>query len=297
MRVFFCSFVVVVIAACGGNAVGEGEGDVIGEGEGEGFGDGVVPVRFVHDGAEVGDVDVGSVDAGGSVDVDLVIETTVDGNVQILSDPPVLVGGRDADAWTVTTQPTPTITANGAAFRVRFAPTVGGDSLGKLLVAWGVAASQRSVVDLRGASTAPPREPGLRTFVYDGTFDVLPDFDALTPTTTTTSATLSIADRIGSDFFAYRFVGAVDVPAAGSWTFASSSDDGSRVIVDGVVVVDNDGLHGPVDVAGSVDLDEGSHAFEVQFFEKAGGEVLDVRWSGPGVAQEPIPAGALFQQQ
>ena len=96
------------------------------------------------------------------------------------------------------------------------------------------------------------------------------------------------------DAFAYRFVGAIEIPADGAWTSSSSSDDGSRVIVDGVVLVDNDGLHGPISVGGGATLSAGLHAFEVQYFEAAGGEILDVSWEGPGVAAQAIPSEALF---
>ena len=107
--------------------------------------------------------------------------------------------------------------------------------------------------------------------------------------------TLAIdADRIGTDIFAARFVGAIEIPAAGLWQFQSSSDDGSRIMVGGTVVVDNDGLHGPVSVAGAVELSAGRHAFEVQYFEKDGGESLAVSWEGPGVASSAIPASVLF---
>jgi hypothetical protein len=66
------------------------------------------------------------------------------------------------------------------------------------------------------------------------------------------------------------------------------------VIIDGDVVVDNDGLHGPLEIAGTTTLSAGPHALEIQFFEKTGGEVLTVQWQGPGRARESLPAGALF---
>jgi hypothetical protein len=163
-----------------------------------------------------------------------------------------------------------------------------------LLLAFGSRTDERTVLRLRGRSDAPTREPGLRASIYDGSFDLLPDFAALSPTSTSITSSIDLGARDDTDFFAFRFVGAIDIPTDGQWTFATTSDDGSRLLVDGTVVVDNDGLHGPVTVAGGIVLTAGLHAFEVQFFEKTGGELLEVTWEGPGVVVGAIPAAVFF---
>ena len=58
-------------------------------------------------------------------------------------------------------------------------------------------------------------------------------------------------------------------------------------------VVDNDGLHGPKEVSGYVALSAGLHPITVAMFQATGGLELDVAWSGPGIARERVPAGAL----
>ncbi len=289
--------------ACGpGIGGGEGEGEGA-EGEGEGAeGEGeepvISPIRIMQGGVDrsADGIDFGAIDEGAAgVELDVVLEAIPPNvDVAILSDPPVLLGGKDVDSFSVLVQPAATVSTAGAPFRIRFAPTVGGPLEAKLVLAFGVRAAERLVVDLRGESAAPAREPGLRTSIYDGDFDLLPDFDNLVPTSTTVLPTIDISERLGGDFYAYRFQGAVDVPAAGSWTFATTSDDGSRLFIDGALVVDNDGLHGPETVNGTVELSAGLHALEVTFFEKAGGDTLDVTWAGPGVDTEAIPAAALF---
>ncbi|MDP2345121.1 MAG: PA14 domain-containing protein [Deltaproteobacteria bacterium] len=300
MRALSPLVIALVIAGC--PTVGaEGEGEP-GEGEGEGEGEPIeIPLRFSLDGVDVGGLDgvgvaFGTVVTDGSVvERELRIEPLdVDDTVEILSDPPVLIGGRDADMWSVVTQPSSSVRPGGATVRVRFAPTIGGPLEGAAVLAFGVTSAERLAVRFTGSGEGPAREPGLRAAIYDGVFNVLPDFSTLAATSTAVQPDLSIAARAATDNFAFLFQGAVDVPAAGSWTFSSTSDDGSRVVVDGVVVVDNDGLHGPVEVSGVVELTLGLHAFEVQFFEQGGGEVLDVQWSGPGTAREPIPAAAFF---
>ncbi len=154
-------------------------------------------------------------------------------------------------------------------------------------------------IECRGSAlqvfTAPSGNAGagVRVSIYDGNFSLLPDFDTLTPRTTIVQPDLSLGGRAGTDLFALRFEGTLDVPAAGAWTFRTTSDDGSRLLIDGVVVVDNDGLHGATEVARTITLDAGPHAIEVQFFEASGGDVLVVEWEGPGTPREVIPASAL----
>lgn len=89
------------------------------------------------------------------------------------------------------------------------------------------------------------------------------------------------------------FTGVVNVPASGKWTFFSESDDGSRVYVDDILVVNNDGLHPMVEKGNSVDLAKGSHTIRVEFFNGDGPGGLVLRWAGPNVAKQAIPASAF----
>ncbi len=126
---------------------------------------------------------------------------------------------------------------------------------------------------------------------------VLPDFDAETPITIGSVDTFDISPRLRDDDFAFRFTAWVDVPTAGDWTFYTSSDDGSQLLIDDVLVVDNDGLHATQEASGTVlGLTAGPHAIEVTFFERGGQQVLDVSWEGPGVTKSQIPPGRLYLQ-
>ena len=88
--------------------------------------------------------------------------------------------------------------------------------------------------------------------------------------------------------------GDIDIPADGSYTFTTGSDDGSRLWIDGQLVVDNDGLHGYREIASAaVTLSAGKHAIRCDFFENGGAESLRVFWQGPGIAKQVVPASAL----
>lgn len=92
-----------------------------------------------------------------------------------------------------------------------------------------------------------------------------------------------------------EFTGSVTVASTGTWTFYTSSDDGSALWVDGTQVVNNDGLHGMAEQSGTIALAAGSHTFMVRFFERGGNHGLIASWQGPGgvPAKEVIPTSTF----
>lgn len=93
--------------------------------------------------------------------------------------------------------------------------------------------------------------------------------------------------------FSIRFYGTIIIATTGSYTFTTSSDDGSNLSIDGVEIVDNDGAHGIISRSGTVTLSAGAHDIEVLFFENTGGESLTVDYSGPSIATTSLPFSIL----
>lgn len=96
-----------------------------------------------------------------------------------------------------------------------------------------------------------------------------------------------------SDSFAIRYSGFLEITTAGSYTFYTSSDDGSKLFLDGVEIVDNDGDHAPQERQGTVVLSAGLHLFEVLFYENGGGQTLNVQYQGPSIGKQQIPFSRL----
>jgi mono/diheme cytochrome c family protein len=121
--------------------------------------------------------------------------------------------------------------------------------------------------------------------VYNGSWSNLPDFEKLKPVKTG-EAKSGIADTNFSkkrDNFGLVIEGELEIKKKGKYTFNLGSDDGSRLLVNGKVVINNDGVHGVVNKTGSENLDEGVALVRIEFFEKAGGEHLSLDMSGPGI--------------
>ncbi|WP_417431877.1 PA14 domain-containing protein [Halpernia sp.] len=96
--------------------------------------------------------------------------------------------------------------------------------------------------------------------------------------------------------FSVRYTGYINIQKAGSYTFYTTSDDGSKLFIDGTQVVDNNGLHGSKEEQGTVSLTVGFHAIRVLFFENTGGQLLEVRYSSAaaGIAKTEIPFTQLY---
>ena len=104
---------------------------------------------------------------------------------------------------------------------------------------------------------------------------------------------MNVPQRKAADRFALRFTGTIRVDRGGRYTFFTVSDDGSRLYINDKQVVNNDGLHGPIEKKGSVNLDEGSHSIVVTYFDNGGGDAFSVSWAGPGFKRQAIPPSRL----
>ncbi|MEM7084224.1 MAG: PA14 domain-containing protein, partial [Pseudomonadota bacterium] len=183
------------------------------------------------------------------------------------------------------------VTASGSIFlepgtydlRVEFFEKFGGQAL---TVAYQATGQNLGPIPADGAlqSTA-----GFAYSVYDGVWDLLPDFNALTPIDSGISSTLSLAATTETETFGLVFTSQISVSFPDTYEFQTTSDDGSRLYIDNTLVVDNDGLHAPVTVNGEIFLNPGTYSLRVEFFERNGGEVLEVRYRGAGGVFAPIP--------
>jgi hypothetical protein len=131
---------------------------------------------------------------------------------------------------------------------------------------------------------------------YGGSsYNVVPDFSTLTPLKTGSASNFDITLANKAEVFAFNFTGYINVPSDGQYTFYTSSDDGSLLYIDGVLVVNNDQVHGIQERSGVIGLKAGKHAISVGYFQQYQGKVLTVSYGGPGISKQLIPASSLFR--
>ena len=94
----------------------------------------------------------------------------------------------------------------------------------------------------------------------------------------------------------YRLDDAWDsFPFSETYTFATTTDDGSRLWVDGKLIVDKWVNQGPTEWAGKIALKAGQkYAIKMEYYQRGGGASAKLLWSSPSTPKAIIPRMMLF---
>ena len=147
---------------------------------------------------------------------------------------------------------------------------------------------------------------GINYKFYDKTWggSNLPDFTTLEPITSGIVPNFDITVRTKDTNYGFLFEGEINIPVAGSYTFETRSDDGSKLYIGGYsednLVVNNDGGHGMQYREGTYVFPEaGAYPIAVSFYQGSGGQGLEVYWKNTAhgvTSRQQIPDEA-FQGQ
>lgn len=136
---------------------------------------------------------------------------------------------------------------------------------------------------------------GVNVKVFKGTFHQVPDYTNLFPELCAVVKKFEIyPDFKGTENFAQLSFGVLKIEQEGLYTFSTVSDDGSMLLLNDQVVVDNDGDHGSTEARGAVWLKKGLYRIAVKYYQGVGDDELKVYWQGPGMEKQEIPATVLF---
>jgi len=128
------------------------------------------------------------------------------------------------------------------------------------------------------AVNAGKTERGLSYRYYEFADDLekLPDFGQLKPKKTGVQQTVNETEcnHPKEDLWGLVLEGFVDLDESRTYRFFTRSDDGSKLYIDGQLVVDNDGDHGAFWQYGDIILDKGKHALKIEYFDHHHGQML-----------------------
>ena len=102
------------------------------------------------------------------------------------------------------------------------------------------------------------------------------------------------APRFDDRSFGVLWEGWIAIADAGSYEFVTTSDDGSWLLVDGAMIVDNGGEHGLQERRGRVALTPGLHHLRIGYMQVRGGAELRVQMGRDGQAPVPLTRDRLF---
>lgn len=142
-----------------------------------------------------------------------------------------------------------------------------------------------------------PNGRGISYSMYEITenSELLPDFNNLSPTETGTVLEISTNDLImpRENNIGAVFEGFIEIPSDGNYTFHLASDDGSKLFINGELVVNNDGDHGVISRSGSMELTQGNHSIRTEWYNGGGGYWLGAYIEGPDLPKQIIPPSML----
>jgi cytochrome c553 len=123
---------------------------------------------------------------------------------------------------------------------------------------------------------------------YEGEWGKLPDFAKLKPVAGGVTGGFDLGVAWRGHSYGLKFDAVFQVKRPAVYTFTLASDDGSRLLLDGKTVVDNDGLHPTVSRQGRLRLSKGFHKVTVLFFQAGGGADLEVHVEAPGFGRHNL---------
>jgi hypothetical protein len=100
---------------------------------------------------------------------------------------------------------------------------------------------------------------------------------------------------IGVDTFSVRWTGQVQAQFSETYTFFTESDDGIRLWVNGVLVINNWTDHAPTENSGTISLSAGvKYDLKLEYYENGGGAVAQLLWSSPSTPKQVVPQSQLY---
>ena len=134
----------------------------------------------------------------------------------------------------------------------------------------------RSEVGLSAIPTLADADTGLNRLYYVGQ-GTMPSVDLRD-----LARFSAVVPAVPDANYAWAIYGNVKIAGAGSYDLCVTSDDGSRLFVDGALLVDNEGLHGALEKCATIDLTKGPHEIYIEGFQVAGRHGLARRFGRDG---------------
>ena len=144
------------------------------------------------------------------------------------------------------------------------------------------------------AKSVKPKKQGVAFTYYEGTCKHTNDIPSMKRIKEGTLANFSIKEAKQDDHFAYVFRTFIKIDKRGVYRFYTYSDDGSKLLIDGTTIVDNDGGHSAKRSEGKVALEVGYHELELRYFEDYMGQALEVGYSSKDFLETVIPDNMLY---
>lgn len=131
---------------------------------------------------------------------------------------------------------------------------------------------------------------------YKGFFRGVIDFADMEPQKFGVAPKFTLGPKEEEQYFGFDFDGYIKIPSDGLYTFYLISNDGSKLLFNDRVLINNDGLHPTLERQKEIALEKGVHKISIKYFQEGGSNHLELMWKGPGINKQEVPASLLFHK-
>lgn len=143
--------------------------------------------------------------------------------------------------------------------------------------------------ELMKAVKATALSPGLSYSYYEAENMAAGKMSLLQPVKTGVVNNFNLQQKNRKSKFGFIFSGYINIAKTGLYDFYTSSDDGSVLYIDDVLVVDNNGNHGMEEKSDKAFLEKGMHKIKLVYYDAAGDNGLHVSYNLKGQNKTGIP--------
>ena len=102
------------------------------------------------------------------------------------------------------------------------------------------------------------------------------------------------AAGVGADTFSVRWAGQIEAPYSGTYTFSTQNDEGIRLWVNNVQLINHWNSRGS-EASATIALTAGQrYAIRIEYYEKRGSATARLLWSHASIAKAVVPATRLY---
>ena len=106
--------------------------------------------------------------------------------------------------------------------------------------------------------------------------------------------TINVKNAPVGDHYGYEFDAYINIPSDNFYRFTADYDDGVAVYIDGIEVLNSEGMYSGLILAGNICLAKGFHELKVYFYENYAGERLNLNIESLDIPNQLIPADMLY---
>ena len=137
------------------------------------------------------------------------------------------------------------------------------------------------------------KNDGLLLSVFEANVKSVDELEKFSPVKTAIVQKISLTDTTKKEHVGLVYNGLISITADNIYDFYLSSDDGSKLWIDGELLV-NDGLHGNEEKAMKVALKKGLHQLKLAYFQGTGGAALELKIASSTLKKQNIQRNLLF---